>query len=232
MTTDLLPDVDQAENIIIASAKPFTMTSSERLYAFVQAIRYVSKYDIAGAIVECGVWKGGSMVAAALTLKTFRLPPRDLYLFDTFAGMTEPEAVDVDWQGVPAKATYDSSKTGPDSSSWAYASLPEVKRVLYATGYQQDRIHFVQGKVEDTLPERAPDEIAVLRLDTDWYKSTRHELDHLYPRLTAGGILIIDDYGHYKGARQAVDEYFADKQILLNRIDFTGRIGVKPGSPQ
>ena len=91
------------------------------------------------------------------------------------------------------------------------------------------RVEFVQGRVENTLPAAAPPEIALLRLDTDWYESTRHELEHLYPRLVDGGVLIVDDYGYWQGARQAVDEYFGEtgEAILLNRIDDTGRIAVK-----
>ena len=81
------------------------------------------------------------------------------------------------------------------------------------------------------MPAEAPEEIALLRLDTDWYSSTKHELEHLYPRLAPGGVLILDDYGHWQGARRAVDEYFADNRItlLLNRVDGTARIAVKPG---
>ena len=91
-------------------------------------------------------------------------------------------------------------------------------------GSGPERIHFVEGKVEDTIPAHAPERIALLRLDTDWYESTRHELEHLYPRLSRGGVLIIDDYGHWQGARQAVDEYFGDAHAaLLNRIDYTAR---------
>ena len=83
--------------------------------------------------------------------------------------------------------------------------------------------------MEDTLPEQAPSRIALLRLDTDWYESTRHELIHLYPRLSQGGVLIVDDYGHWDGCRLAVDEYFATEAdpVLLTRIDYTGRICVK-----
>ena len=84
--------------------------------------------------------------------------------------------------------------------------------------------------VEDTIPNQAPKEIALLRLDTDWYESTLHELEHLYPRLVSGGVLIIDDYGHWRGAREAVDEYI-DKhklKLFLTRIDYTGRLCVKP----
>jgi hypothetical protein len=223
-----LPDINIAEKTIIQAARPFTMTSEERLYAVIQSVQHVSTQNIPGAIVECGVWKGGSMVAAALTIKSFRLQPRDLYLFDTFSGMTEPESVDIDLEGNAALKTYEEMRTGPDSCSWANAPLNEVKRVLFATGYPQDKIHFIKGKVEDTIPEQAPDQIAVLRLDTDWYRSTRHELEYLYPRLSVGGVLIVDDYGHFQGARKAVDEYFARSPIFLSRIDYTGRLALKP----
>jgi len=112
----------------------------------------------------------------------------------------------------------------------ANAPLEEVKDVLYGTGYPKERIHFIAGKVEDTIPGSAPASIALLRLDTDWYASTKHELVHLFPRLSQAGVIIIDDYGHWKGSRQACDEYFAQNHIalLLNRIDYTGRIAVKP----
>lgn len=86
-------------------------------------------------------------------------------------------------------------------------------------------MHCVEGLVQDTLPGRAPDRIAILRLDTDLYNSTRHELEHLYPRLSPGGVLIVDDYGKFSGATRAVDEYFerVNEPILLNRIDTQGQ---------
>ena len=104
-----------------------------------------------------------------------------------------------------------------------------VREVLLSTGYPAERIRIVKGEVEQTIPRQAPEELALLRLDTDWYASTAHELEHLYPRVGDGGVLIIDDYGHWEGARRAVDEYFegAEDPILLNRIDYSGRIGVK-----
>jgi len=114
---------------------------------------------------------------------------------------------------------------------WAMAPLDRVRRNVLATGYPAERVHFIQGKVEDTLPANAPDRIALLRLDTDWYESTHHELTHLYPRLSPGGVLIIDDYGHWQGSRLAVDEFFAARAYtpLLGRMDYTGRMMVKPG---
>jgi O-methyltransferase len=116
-------------------------------------------------------------------------------------------------------------------SIWCYAALDEVRRNVGEMGYPGEKLHFVQGKVEDTIPGSAPEQIALLRLDTDWYESTRHELIHLYPRLSAGGVLIVDDYGHWQGSRRAVDEWIAQAgvRILLNRIDYTGRVAVKVG---
>jgi hypothetical protein len=97
------------------------------------------------------------------------------------------------------------------------------------TGYPPEKVHFVKGMVEDTIPEQSPDGIALLRLDTDWYQSTKLELLHLYPRLANQGVLIIDDYGHWQGARRAVDEFISELRdpILLHRIDYTGRIAIK-----
>jgi O-methyltransferase len=101
-----------------------------------------------------------------------------------------------------------------------------------AVGYPGERLHFVAGDVAKTIPEHAPEAIALLRLDTDFYASTRHELEQLYPRLSPGGVLIIDDYGDWAGARKATDEYFATHkpQPLLIRVDVGARMGIKPGT--
>jgi O-methyltransferase len=201
------------------------MTIPERIYALIQAVRYVSSNNVIGAIVECGVWKGESMAAIAKTLLQMHDVRRDLYLFDTFEGMSVPRLKDLDYSG--KHATELLSKT--TGVRCADAPLDSVQRVLNDTGYPKGKVHFVQGKVEETIPASAPDSISLLRLDTDWYESTRHELVHLFPRLSTGGVIIIDDYGHWKGSRQACDEYFSEKRIpiLLNRIDYTGRIALK-----
>lgn len=219
-------DFGKDEAAILRAVRPWTLTSAERVYALIQAVRYVSANGIAGAIVECGVWKGGSMAAVARTLLQMQDVSRDLYLFDTFEGMSEPSAKDVDYSGKPANEVMQENS----GFKCADAPLERVKEVLYGTGYPKERIHFVPGKVEDTIPGRAPETISLLRLDTDWYESTKHELVHLFPRLVKAGVIIIDDYGHWKGSRQACDEYFVENRvpILLNRIDYTGRIAVKP----
>jgi hypothetical protein len=116
------------------------------------------------------------------------------------------------------------------TSVWCFSSIEEVKNNIATLNYPTEKVYFVKGKVEDTIPTTIPQKIAVLRLDTDWYESTKHELEHLFPLLVSGGVLIIDDYGHWEGARKAVDEYIEKNNlnILLNRIDYTGRIAIKP----
>ena len=169
------------------------------------------------------------MMAVALTLRNLGCTDRDLYLFDTFAGMPKPQNVDVDFNGYSAMPLFTSAQTGEDTSDFCLATLPEVQAGMADTHYDQQLTHFVKGKVEDTIPSQAPDKIALLRLDTDWYESTRHGLEHLFPRLSCGGILVLDDYGYWKGAQKATDEYIARHAptLFLNRIDHTGRIAIK-----
>lgn len=224
-----LPDIDTAARAMIKCVRPFTMLSAERIVAFRDAVLYVDRFNIPGSIVECGVWRGGSIMAAARTLLDIKALDRELYLFDTFEGMTEPTDVDYDIRGVLASSRLAHTHR-LRGSVWAYASLEDVRRNVLGTGYPAARVHFVKGPVEETLPDQAPEEIAVLRLDTDWYESTKHELTHLIPRLARNGVLIIDDYGYWKGARKAVDEFLeaSDRPILLNRTDRTGRIAMLP----
>jgi hypothetical protein len=225
------PDIDADIAETIHFIREYTQTSPERIASLCEATRYLAKARIPGAIVECGVWRGGSMMAVIRTLLKAGDTTRDLFLYDTYEGMTEPGANDVTRDGTPASVLMRDASKGDAESIWCYASLDEVRRNVGKMGYPKEKLHFVQGKVEDTIPESAPERIALLRLDTDWYESTRHELTHLYPRLAAGGVLIVDDYGHWQGSRRAVDEWIAQTgvQILLNRIDYTGRVAVKLG---
>lgn len=243
------PDLTEEEKQLCVTVGPYTMAGPERIVALANAIRYVTANDIPGAVVECGVWRGGSMMAAALTLLALGKPTRELYLFDTFEGMSPPEEVDRDVLGrsgadllakTPRVADFSPRVTdfskwalSPENATfnmWCIASVGHVTANLEATGYPMNLIHLVPGLVEDTLPLRAPEVISVLRLDTDWYGSTKHELEQLYERLSPGGVLILDDYGNWQGCRKAADEFFAGRSLkpLLHRIDFTGRCCVKP----
>jgi predicted O-methyltransferase YrrM len=221
-----LPDLPAETLAIYERVKRFTMTSPERVAALVDAVRHVDANRIPGAIVECGVYRGGSAMAAALACAS----GRDIWLYDTFEGMTAPTAADARASdGKAAAALLDGAAKG--ELIWCYSALDEVAANMRSTGYPEALTHLVKGPVEDTIPGAAPETIAVLRLDTDWYESTRHELTHLWPRLSPGGVLIIDDYGYWAGARKAVDEFFGGS-LFLSRIDGTGRIAVKPAAPK
>lgn len=210
--------------------KAYTMTSPERLFALCQAVAYVVQNNIPGDMVECGVWRGGSMMAVADTLLRLGDTSRHLYLFDTFQGMTQPTEKDQSILGHSALSSWHRNKVTNDQNTWCYSALEDVRQAMQSTGYNEKKVHYIQGNVEDTVPEGAPEQIAFLRLDTDWYESTKHELIHLYPRLVPGGVLILDDYGHWQGARQATDEYLAENNLhlLLTRIDGFGRLAIKP----
>jgi len=221
---------------IIERAFPYTMTGAERLQALVDAVRYCERGPVAGAFVECGVWRGGSVLAMLLTLQDEGSEARDVYLYDTFEGMTEPTEEDTSPLEQPALETWRSAEeSGEQAWGWLLGEFDEgtVRETVLSSGYPESRVHFVRGPVEDTIPGTVPDRIALLRLDTDWYESTRHELEHLYPRLVPGGVLIIDDYGHWEGARRAADEYFGEtgEHLFLNRIDYAARIAVRRGEP-
>lgn len=219
-------DIEEDFFALWERVREYTMTSIERGYALYKAVEYILTKGIEGSFTECGVWKGGSCMLMALTALHYGVEDRELILYDTFAGMPEPGEHDrVAWnkQSLRERGT-------EDLASWAVGKDVVFKNVA-ATGYPEENIRLVQGKVEETLKKTVPDEIALLRLDTDWYESTAFELEVLYPKLSPGGILVIDDYGHFTGAKKAVDEYFAspERNIFLSRIDYTGRIGVKQG---
>ena len=222
-------DLSAQEKRIISTAKPFTGTSIERMAALINAVTYITRHGIPGDIAECGVWRGGSMMTIALTLLALGDKSRSLYLYDTFEGMSSPTEYDKSGDGVSAEEQLRREPKG--TGVWCYASLDDVRANILSTGYPEKNIHLIKGKVEDTIPRTIPSSLSLLRLDTDWYESTKHELTHLYPLLQAKGVVIIDDYGHWEGARKAVDEYFQERgeAVYLHRIDYTGRSLVKTG---
>jgi O-methyltransferase len=222
------PDLSDDAWATVQHVRDYTETSPERICALIEAVHFIVGNNVSGSIVECGVWRGGSMMAAALTLLKLNTL-RHLYLFDTFEGMPEPRKEDVDFKGRRASTFFRRLQIDSDSSRWCRAGQEDVEQAMNSTGYDSRYIHLIKGKVEVTIPEHAPESIALLRLDTDWYESTRHELEHLFPRLSKRGVVIIDDYGHWKGARKAVDEYFRQNRtsILLSRIDYSARAAVK-----
>lgn len=197
---------------------PYTMTSTERIDELYNSLEYIRLKGIEGDIVECGVWKGGNILGILEYLQHHNMTNRTVWLFDTFEGMTPPSTSDVDYNGNQAADILDNPLVK------AYCSLEDVKRVLATSSFPSSKIKFIKGDVSQTLliPDNIPNKISLLRLDTDWYNSTLDELTYLYPRLSNYGVLIVDDYGHWKGCKLAVDEYFKDQNIEISAIDYTG----------
>jgi O-methyltransferase len=207
--------------------RPYTLTSPARVKVLYDSIQHIMLNNISGSIVECGVWRGGSMMAVAYTLMNFDITDRNLYLFDVFEdAMPRATDCDVTRDGICLKDTTSQIR----ASYWNFATESEVRENMNKTGYPDIQIHFVRGPVEQTLPNWAPDQCALIRLDTDLYESTKHELQCLYPRLAVGGILIIDDYGSHEGVKKAVDDFNKTlaQPLFLVRVDEAGRVAVKP----
>ena len=217
--------VSDHDKSILTRVRGLTMTSLECQMALLGAVRYLVHRGIGGCFVECGVWRGGSMMATALALIQEGVTDRDLYLYDTFEGMTKPDVIDRTHDGYLAQDILDRD-LAKARCVWAVAGLAEVRQNMLATGYPPERIHFVQGPVQATLPAQSPKSpIALLRLDTDWYESTKQELVHLFPLLSEAGVLIIDDYGHWEGApgsgrvfRKTAAALFHESHRLLRRL--------------
>lgn len=219
--------------------RDYGSTSAALDFALCQSLEYLRKHNIAGDIAETGVWKGASIMFCALFLLARQDTARRLYLYDVFdMSWPEPRPVDSSRYGNTVESRKSafreqerSRKADPvKAKRTADEFYEQVRENIFSTGYPADRITFVRGYVEQTLPATLPDKLALLRLDTDWYESTRHALEHLYPRLVPGGVLLIDDYPTELGATTATDEYFngLDEPIFLGRVDWQGRIGIKP----
>jgi hypothetical protein len=209
-----------------------TMASRERVVATINACKYAVLAGIEGDFVECGVWRGGNSIAAKLTFENYG-SDKTVWLFDTFGGMTPP--TEFDTTRFSDKSTEERFQAGQkdDHNDWCFASIEDVRSNFDKAGIDPATVRMVVGDVTKTLCDAGnlPDAVSVLRLDTDFYDSTKAELATLYPRLSVGGSLLIDDFGHWDGARRAVEEYFdaipASARPLLHYTDYTGRMGVK-----
>ena len=207
-----------------------SMCSTLNLYQTAVACKYIAINKIPGDFVECGVFRGGNALIAAKIFKIHKVNKR-VWLFDTFTGMTEPTMHDVKTSHKSFALDKYLLRKRDGYTDWAYASIEEVKENFKKINLLEENVVFVKGKVEDTLDQarNIPDAISFLRLDTDWYESPKKELETLYEKLVPGGILVVDDYGAFDGARKAVDDFF-NKLLLppfLSLIDTSARIGVK-----
>ncbi|MCE0498127.1 MAG: TylF/MycF family methyltransferase [Methylacidiphilales bacterium] len=191
-----------------------TLVPWEALHMNYQAAKWVTRYHIPGDVVECGVFRGGSILMMAKTIQASEnTPDRCFWLYDTFEGMSAPDDRDISLLG-PAHDSYKGSLRKDGTSNWCRVDIDAVKALLaeHTVGL---KTAFVKGKVEDTLnyADNLPKVISILRLDTDFYESTKKEMEVLYPLLADGGVLIADDYLMWLGSRQAIDEYFSNNNI-------------------
>jgi O-methyltransferase len=219
---------EEVEFVFSVKNEGLSMCSLQNLFHTALACIHVAKNDIQGDFVECGVYKGGNALIAAQIFKSRDLDKK-IILFDTFKGMTKPIALDVK-NFTEESASVKFAKLHLENyNEWCYSSLLEVKSNFKVKNLLSDNIIFVAGDVNDTLGNTSnlPSAISVLRLDTDWYQSTKKELEVLYPKLSPGGVLIIDDYGSWQGAKKATDDYFKHEKIFFSQIDDGARISVK-----
>lgn len=188
-------------------------------------VSYVMSRDIPGAFVECGVGDGGFEELWIQALARWR-KPRDIVMYDTFAGLTKPGVFDytrkdskfyhMDRDTVMQE--WEANKINETANAWCLTPLETVKARLEATGYPKEKLRYIVGDVAETLKysSNIPESIAILRLDTDWYESSKVELEVLYPKVVSSGIIQFDDYYHWDGQRRATDEYFARRGIVPN----------------
>ena len=178
-------EVSVEERKILETSKAFSMTSYERLWATMCATKYIVRNDIPGALVECGVWRGGNAIAVAMTLNALGSTNRPIFLFDTFEGMSKPSYKDIDHSGVPAQVSLENSTKNDRDHNWCVASLEDVQQNLKIANYPLENLHLIKGDVALTLKKESnlPGSISLLRLDTDWYDSTKIEMEILFPKI-------------------------------------------------
>lgn len=229
-------EASAADIKIYQAVSPYTMAAPDPILSLTSSVRYVIENQIEGDFVECGTWRGGCAMAIALTLLDLGINDRIIWVYDTFEGMTEPSAIDIanDKNRTPADTLLQHANSITTESEWLKVSLESVRDSLFSTGYPAKNFRFVKGSVLNTLDLEAPELVCLLRLDTDWYDSTRKELEILYPTLTEGGVCIIDDYGAWAGSKLAVDEYFSKHmpRPLFHVTNWTVRTWVKIESPK
>lgn len=172
-----------------------------------QHVAYIECAGIVGDVIECGVAAGGSAALLGLTMDRHG-SERLLYLYDTFEGLPPPTEDDPDFS---------------KASQWTgqcRGTLDEVQTLFHRLHLNTSRMRFVQGLFQETL-RPTMDPVALAHLDGDWYESTMTCLTHIWPVLSIGGIMQLDDYGEWQGCRKAVDEFFAERQshVVMRPVD-------------
>ena len=223
-------ELNNNDKKLINLAQKYSMTPQIRIFNLLQSLRYLKNKKIDGDYVECGVWKGGNIILFKKFIEDEdENSKRKIFAFDTYGGMTEPDKNDYDISNnIPANILLKDDKN-KQTNLWGICNLENVKKNIQSCVNNIENIKFIEGPVETTLntASNLPDKISLLRLDTDWYSSTKKELDVLYDRVTSGGIIIIDDYGHWGGSKKAVDDFFLNKYVWMHYVDYACRLIIK-----
>ncbi len=217
-------EISEEEENNINISKKYSMTTEIRMWALLNSLKKVHYEKIDGDIVECGVWKGGNIILIKKFIEKNNLKKK-IYCYDTFEGMTPTSFIDNE-----ISSGRNASEIVKNNNTYlCKSSLEETKDNVRKNVKDFNNINFIQGKVEDTLidEKNLPEKISICRLDTDYYSSTKIELEILYPRIVQGGILIVDDYGHWSGSKKAVDEYFKDNFAMKHYVDYACRLIIK-----
>ena len=222
-------ELSEKDKNLINLISNYSMTPKIRIYNLLQALRYLKEKKIPGEYVECGVWKGGNIMLLKKFLETEEVSQRKIYAYDTFEGMTNPDENDFEISNKNFATKLLKRDKNKKTNIWGVCSLEDVKKNILKHVIDLNNINFIKGPVENTLNEKKniPEKISLLRLDTDWYQSTKKELEVLYEKVESGGVIIIDDYGHWGGSKKAVDEFFLNKFVWMHYVDYACRLIVK-----
>ena len=224
-------EINSFERKIITKSKKISITTQERQWALIQSIKYIKNNNIKGDIVECGVFRGGNIAIIKSLSKKLNINKK-IFAYDTYEGMSEPSKFDVDIKlnkSAEELMKETSKEKLKGDNIWCYSDLDSVKKNILKISMDTKNIFFVKGDVNKTLriKQNLPKKISLLRLDTDFYISTKVSLEILYPRLVKNGVLIIDDYGSWEGCKKAVDNYFKKKKLWLHYVDNDCRLLIK-----
>jgi len=196
---------------ILDKCRNYTMTSYERQIQTLMSVETITKNNINGDIIEIGVWRGGIIMIILYKLLQLGITDRKVHLYDTFSGMTESSDKDIDRFGnIP-----DYKAPGIN----CFASYDDVYNNIGQVGYPMENIIFHIGDIREIDVITIPKNIALLRLDNDWYELYKFELPLFEPNVSDGGIITIDDYSFWNGCKLAVDQYIEGKNVVLETID-------------
>ncbi len=223
-------ELNNEDRKLISVISKYSMTPTIRIYNLLQALRHIKQKNIDGDLVECGVWKGGNVILFKKFLENeLKNSNKKIFAYDTYEGMNQPSELDYNLTNKVSADILLKKEKNKNSNIWGISKIEEVKKNISENVKSLNDINFIKGEVEQTLnhEKNLPSKISLLRLDTDWYLSTKKELEVLYERVSSGGIVIIDDYGHWNGSKKAVDEFFSNKYVWMHYVDYACRLIIK-----